>query len=345
MKIALWAALFLCLEGGRGEAVGVPRNPVSGGTSGAQAGSDVSVSFRDLKKAVRVPFDLYYNLVVVSVRVNGKGPFPFGVDTGASGSFVEESLLDAMGVQTAGTTDASGAGSSSYQVKKIPHLIFSFDGGLEVSTAHAIALSWMGMAHGGGRMLYGAIGHDVLKNFVVQIDYQRKRMTLYAPDAFHYSDRGTAFPMTFQSDFDPQIDGLVNVPGKPAIPARLTLDTGGGGTVLSTPFVTENHILESVGKTLASPTHGVGNGESKDILGRITSLSIGPYVLHNPLVELSHDTVGSFANPTLGINLGGDILSRFTVIVDYARQKLILEPNSHLSDPFLSDASGILSGS
>jgi len=41
--------------------------------------------------------------------------------------------------------------------------------------------------------------------------------------------------------------------------------------------------------------------------------------------------------------VGGEILRRFTVIFDYAHGHMILEPNEHLKDAFLWDASGIVS--
>jgi S1-C subfamily serine protease len=35
-------------------------------------------------------------------------------------------------------------------------------------------------------------------------------------------------------------------------------------------------------------------------------------------------------------------LRRFTLIIDYSRKQLTLEPNEHLNDPFFADASGLL---
>ena len=44
----------------------------------------------------------------------------------------------------------------------------------------------------------------------------------------------------------------------------------------------------------------------------------------------------------VGVNLGGTVLRRFKVIVDYPRQRVILEPNARLHDPFPADASGLV---
>ena len=131
-------------------------------------------------------------------------------------------------------------------------------------------------------------------------------------------------------------------PGQPPIPVPLTLDTGAGGTVVTTPIVNSHHLLESAGKTLSDFSRGVGDSESAYVSARATALRIGPYVVEKPLVALSQDKVGSLASEALGVNLGGNILRRFTVIIDYPHRRLILEPNSHLRTPESADASGLV---
>ena len=78
------------------------------------------------------------------------------------------------------------------------------------------------------------------------------------------------------------------------------------------------------------------------VTARIDAIRIGPYDLQRPLVALSRDTQGTFAMAEVGVNLGGNVLRRFKVIVDYPRQRVILEPNARLHDPFPADASGLV---
>lgn len=42
------------------------------------------------------------------------------------------------------------------------------------------------------------------------------------------------------------------------------------------------------------------------------------------------------------MNVGGNILQRFTLVIDYFRKTVELTPNRHFSEPFMSDASGLL---
>lgn len=52
--------------------------------------------------------------------------------------------------------------------------------------------------------------------------------------------------------------------------------------------------------------------------------------------------MGSLANEAISVNVGGNILRRFTVVIDYSRRAVGLTPNGHFSEPFASDASGLL---
>ena len=51
---------------------------------------------------------------------------------------------------------------------------------------------------------------------------------------------------------------------------------------------------------------------------------------------------GTLTMEDWGVNLGGNILRRFILTIDYPRRTLTLEPNSHYADPFPADASGLV---
>ena len=46
------------------------------------------------------------------------------------------------------------------------------------------------------------------------------------------------------------------------------------------------------------------------------------------------------ANDAIG-NIGGEIMRRFTVTLDYSRERMILEPNAQVGEPFEADMSGL----
>ncbi|HEX3969606.1 MAG TPA: PDZ domain-containing protein, partial [Edaphobacter sp.] len=219
---------------------------------------------------------------------------------------------------------------------------FSFPAGLTLSTDDANTLSFAGLWPLIGRPFYGNIGYDVLKDLVVQFDYERKIVTFSSPAAARRSGDGQVFNTTLEMNYDPQFAGAFTVSGLAPVPTRFTVDTGAGGTIINAPLTKANHLMENVRDKLPSPSHGIGEGESNDLVARIAGISLGRYELQRPLVALSQDTEGSLAMASIGVNLGGNLLRRFTVTIDYPGRTLTLEPNSHFADPFPADASGLI---
>lgn len=296
--------------------------------------SGQSVNFPANQASVSFPFEFLANAVFIPVKVNGKGPYPFYVDTGASDAIVASEEAAGLGLHTKSMGSSMGAGSDSYEMGDISGTVqFGFPGGLSVSTDHAVAISMKGTWPMIGQRVYGNIGREILRHFIVEFDYEKKMITFYNPAKFHYSGKGQHFPSP--------IRGQVVAPGGGPIASEFSVDTGAGGTIVTAPLVKENHLMERVSQKVPSPSHGIGNGVSDDVVGRITQLRLGTYAVAQPLVALSQDTEGSLAHDAF-VNMGGNILSRFTVTIDYIHHEVILEPNGHFAEPFAADASGLV---
>jgi len=268
----------------------------------------------------------------VEVKANGHGPFVFEVDTGSMTSPLASELAEEIGIKGADSTN-----KGSVQI--------AFSDEFKVAMPLDFA-SFAGLWPLTGRRIYGDLGYSILKHFVVEFDYERGYLTLYDPKRYQYSGKGTVFPASLEMGYDPQIEGKLLVSEGGEIPVRLTLDTGAGGTVVSAPVVKAHNLLKVA--TAKVPNAGKPKVDGVDGLvfetttARIDAIKLGDLVIDRPLVALSTDTDGPFAMEDIGVNLGGNVLCRFKVIVDYSRNRVILEPNSHFHDPFRSDASGLV---
>jgi len=272
--------------------------------------------------SLQFPFELLANQIFLPIKVNGRGPFAFILDTGAPATVVAGEYTGDLGYDP----------SSSQIALELPHRIAA----KVTAGTMPLALSQPLI----GRPVYGIIGVDVIRGYVWRIDYAQRLITLYDRDRFAYT--GTAPVLAFAGRFEsePQIDGQLALADKPAIPVRFSLDLGAGGTVVSAPLVEQYAMTQSVTRTL--PMYGVtGSNPDVTLLARIAALRVGPWLVREPIVSLSQDKDGVFASKAIGVNLGGSVLRRFTVTLDYLQGRLILEPNSDFSKPFESDASGI----
>ena len=294
----------------------------------------VGVHFPANQHSVQISFEFLANSVFIPVKVDGQGPYLFIVDTGASDAIIASEKASVFGLHTRSMGTSMGAGSDSYDMGVVAGRVeFSFPGGLSVTTDHAVTISMKGTWPLIGQPVYGNIGREILKNFIVQFDYEKHVLTLFDPAKFHYSGKGQHFPSPMRGD--------IAAPDGKAISTEFSVDTGAGGTIVTAPLVRENHLLEKVTQKIPSPSHGIGNGVSEDVVGRIGQIHLGTYTLKNPLVALSQDTEGSLAHDAF-VNMGGNVLSRFTVTIDYIHHEVILEPNSHFDEPFPADASGLV---
>src|SRR5438477_12225636 len=199
------------------------------------AGPVTTFHFPEGKRSVTFPFELIANGIYLPMRVNGKGPFSFELDTGSFNSIVASELAAEMGIQTSGITTGSGAGSGSFSARKIKELKFEFPEGVTASTRAGTSVSMAGLWPLIARRVYGDVGHDIIQNCVVEIDYEKKLLTLHDPATYHYGGKAEAIPFTLWGSYDPQIDGEVIVDGEPPIPVKFTLDTGAGGSAVTTP--------------------------------------------------------------------------------------------------------------
>lgn len=127
-----------------------------------------------------VPFRLGDDgAVVVPVFVDGSGPFPFLLDTGASASSVLEELarkLDLAPVARASVVTA--VGRHSRVVVRLGRVSLGAAQALDV-LASVVPASRLALA---GPAIQGILGQDFLSSFNYTLDYRRRRILWTAPD-------------------------------------------------------------------------------------------------------------------------------------------------------------------
>jgi hypothetical protein len=303
-------------------------NPAEAQT--AQAGRQVASEARSAPfgpSLAAIPFELYGNQIFVRVRVNGSGPFWFVVDSGAGGWIVDRAHAVRLGLRLEQeTAQGTGAGSGSYDVSYVKDVTFSVaEFTVPVPLIGVIDLS--NNRSQMGREIEGLVGYDFFEKFIVEIDYEARIIRLFDPKSYRYSGKGEIIPIIVDLEArNPFLTAEITVQGAAPQLRKLLIDTGSNDTL-------DDSIVATSTGPKREAVSGVGLGkEFKSTMGRVSRLKLG---------GVSFDNVYAGAG---GVALvGGEILRRFTVIFDYAHSHMILEPNQHLKDAFLWDASGILS--
>jgi hypothetical protein len=297
-----------------------------------------SFQFASGQSALKIPFELSNNLVLLQTQVNDSQPLWFIFDTGANSSIIDAQMAMRLKLQAKGRAKGSASGGA-IEAEIIPGNSLSVPG-VRVFNQTLAALPIDGISPLLGRPIAGIIGYDFIKQFVVEVDYDAKVINLYAPASYKYSGSGDIVPIKFINK-KPFVSARIKLEGRDAVEGTFMIDTGANEAVtVNSPFVRAHLLLKSLTKIRQANLGGLG-GAAKSITARAEHIQLGRFVISKPLVSFSQAAKGSDALANYAGTLGGEIFRRFTVIIDYSRRTIILEPNAHLSESVEEDMSGI----
>ena len=287
---------------------------------------------------IDVPLDVSSNLPFVVARIGESAPLSFIVDTGASTTVIDRARADALGIDVRAGSEATTAGGS-VRTGTVGQLEIDV-GGTDLLVS-PIAIDLAPLRAGLGRPVDGILGYDFFAKHVVEIDYASRRLRLHDPARYTYSGNGIVVPMTFEEQI-PFIRLRVSGAAGATAEATVELDTGyTGALTLVGAFLDEQGVVPDAQPRLPISTGALLPGRVSAYVTRLQGIGLGSLALAMPVVNIAPDQISAgIEGDTAGL-VGGDVLRRFTVIVDYTRQRVILEPNTGFGAPFEFDMSGM----
>ena len=291
---------------------------------------------------VTIPFEVANRHVVVQVKVNGSRPLSFLLDTGANAAIIRLETARELGLTLHGEASAGGAGPGSVAGQMVKGASWSLVGFDRFSQPVTLALPLTLLPTGLGRPIDGIIGGEFIKQFVLELDYQARSIRLHDRKRFRYDGPGETVPIELTPSAAPVVTATLTPLGGAPIRHRFMLDIGSGlALAIHTPFVAEHNLLGGGIPTIRASGMAGAGGVSVGRLGRVAAFEIGSFKLENVIALFSQDKIGAFANPSLAGNIGAQIASRFRLILDYSRKRIMLEPAPTLADPFDRAMSGM----
>ena len=256
---------------------------------------------------------------LIDVTINGKGPYRFALDTGASNA-IDTDLAAELGLPVSGALSATGAGELPVDIGLTRAAQVEIgDVALTDQLFRVLPLSRI---VAGDRPAYrGLLGYEFFDRFVVRLDQDRHEVVLSEPQGWSFRGTGVS-PVHFQFHGRmPAVDGQIDL-----VPGRFTLDTGQANSLtLYRPFMLRTGIQRKyVPKLSAIVGEGVG-GPIRAEVARGQKLVLGETVVSGPVVFLSQQKTGAFSDPDLAGNIGGGVFLRFSTTFDYARRQVWFE--------------------
>ena len=286
-------------------------------------------------RSTTFPIDVINNHIYLQAMVDGKGPYRFVFDTGGRG-ILNPDVAAALGLGGTGDVQVGGAGAGSVQsgFAWVPKVQL----GKATLTHQSFAVLPLGQVMQAieGVHIDGMVGYETAARYLVTIDYAKRTMTLALPEP-GVRPPGVAVPFVFD-DTIPQFRGAVD-----GVPGAFVVDTGNRQSlVLSSPFVARNALAAKYPTKVGGVTgFGIG-GPSFSRLTRVKTLSVGAVDVPGVITALSTDTMGAMADPTIAGNVGGGVLKRFTVTLDYRDQVMYLQRNGDFAAGDTYDRSGLV---
>jgi len=282
---------------------------------------------------VSMPFRLEDNRILLQVAINGHGPYDAEFDSGGS-LIVPPAVVADLGLTEVGKGKETGGGEGFVTTSHGALDTLSI-GGAVISGPAFHSFAWDGQHP--RRLL---IGLETLLQFVVQFDFDRMTMTLTPPAVFRYAGNGAVLPFHFQ-DNQPEVFGAVD-----GIAAAMAVDTGDNGSLLLiAPFARRYGLAQRYHATI--PYAGSSVGVTGGVWARAGELTLNgadgrPLLrVDKPITRISTQQSGFDANRYVSANLGMGVLKQFNLTFDYARQRIILEPNHLHGLPDVFNRSGL----
>ncbi len=296
------------------------------------------------KPSYTVPFKFINNMMVIPIEVNGK-ELSFLLDTGIENSIIfnfkfkdsiilkdtEEIILHGLG--EGASLNALRSKNNLIRIGKIlnlNHMIYVvLDEKFDLSAKMGIDIN-------------GIIGGDLFKDFIVDINYQNKKLTFYDPEKYvlETCKKCQTFPLEFHRNKPYLKAEVVNDNGKRS-EVNLLIDSGGGDALWL--FEGSEKNIKITGRSFDD---FLGQGLSGEIYGKrsmIDKMILGDFEFDN--ITASYPDSSSIMLRGMKIDrngtIGAEILRRFRMIIDYPNKQITLKKTRNFNDPFLYNKSGI----
>ena len=246
-------------------------------------------------------------MMILDMRIADSEPMPFILDTGASPCVVDPVVAEKLGIGIRSTTERRG-GAGTFTSGVADRSVTLTIGASHLLCAETLITDLSGVAEVVGVRPAGIVGGDFFRNRIVEIDYDKARISIHDPKEYERPGDGGVVPIRVKEN-RPYLDARLSVPGGPQnVTRELIIDTGSLDHVDDPLLKESSESLKSVSNT------GLGPGFSGAV-GTWSSVEIGPYRFEN--------VPGTV--PSVPI-VGNGILTRFNLVFDYEGGWLLLRP-------------------
>ncbi len=273
---------------------------------------------------------LYGGVIVLKAAIDDRpDSLNFILDTGSGGISLDSSTAAELNIpsQPSGRTIRGIAGIKQVNfaynhVLKLP--------GLSVDSLDFHINDYEMLSGVYGLKIDGIIGYSFFRRYIIQINFDDDRITVYPRGEFNYPKGGhmiypaiASLPMQF-----------AEVTDYSTLSARYYIDTGAGLCLLLSQQYVKDSLLFAPDKLMYSTVaEGIG-GKKEMAITVVKKFKMGGYSFRNMPTYVFEDEYNVTSYPFLAGLIGNDLLRRFNLIINYGKSEFHLSPNKSYREPF-----------
>jgi hypothetical protein len=281
-------------------------------------------------------------MMIVSLRINNRGPYNFVMDTGVGLMVITDpTLIDSIGVITKRTIKVVGLGGDGEELDAwvTSNLDVRLDNVSGDNLSAAIfKKDHFGLSNYAGIKIHGLLGYEFFNSFAVRVNFMDSTLTVGALKDIRISRKSCRVPISIE-EHKPYLNSDVTLANGTVIHSKLIVDFGAGHSLsleklLGLNYNPERCITANLGMGLSGPISGY--------ISRITQMQLANYKVSNIIASFpDFNELSSKLSVDRDGNLGIDVLKRFNIVIDYQSNALYIKPNYNFKQPFEHDMSGL----
>lgn len=286
---------------------------------------------------VKVPFKFSTNSLYVPIMLNGKGPYWIIYDTGASSTWIDDSIVKEAGLEKITGSDywatmVYGA-FPSYRVRVRSLKVGEAEVRDIVISGGAVWRTPVGNDTIAGKRVIGLLGRETIAAFQTTVNFAERTITFEQHDA--PLPEGTVIPFEMAGD---HIMVTMTV-GQKEQPIRMIVDTGASTNLLPPsykhdksdgPAITIDQWYKRLGEFFEGDDYNFFTGDLR--VYRINRMRLGQlqfdsvYAYHKLSENARSDSVTALM--TRHGLLGVPIMRHYKVTYNYFREVMVWQPNT-----------------
>src|SRR5437660_10765169 len=156
-----------------------------------------------------------------------------------------------------------------------------------------------------GRTTDGFLGSNIIRNYVVEIDYANQVLRLLDPATYSYAGPGQRLPLQFIWDNIPSVRAEVVAQDGTAITGIFLMDSGATTAIWLTKAFSEAHLeFLSIPETIEVRNVVVVGGALTTRLGSMPPVRLGGVVVDNPPAQFCLGNTGMVAHAAVDGTVG-----------------------------------------